>query len=176
MTRRIAIVTVFGLVFWGVACTPPGDYAARSAADATLAAEEDMAQLVVDWDDAMAAGEVEDAVALYAADDAVIMPPDAPAVGGADEIAAFFGDMFSGGGLFLSNQHDRVLSSGDLVIARGNYTWTKTDESGDPSDEIGKWTCIARRNEEGTLEIVRNIWNRDVPPPGATPPMGAAES
>ena len=176
MTKRWMILMVFGALLVVTACGYGDEDAASKAAYATIDADALMAALVTEWDDAMAAGDVERAVALYVADDAVVMPPDAPALGGADGLAAHFGDMFSGGGLVLTNQHERVLSSGGLVIARGNYIWTKTDESGSQMDEVGKWTCIARRNEQGDLEVVRNIWNRDAPPPGAEPPLVVAES
>jgi ketosteroid isomerase-like protein len=166
MNNRIAIAAVFALFLIGPACAP------QEADKPAIPAEQAMSELVVRWDDALRAGEVEGAVALYVSDNPVTMPPDMPAQSGPEGLATFFAGLFENGGLEVTNREFGVLSGGDIVAARGAYTLTTTDEGGDSLDETGKWICIARRNEDGSLAAVRNIWNRDAPPPGAAPPPG----
>ena len=103
------------------------------------------------------------------------MPPGMPAYAGRDGIKTVFSEMFSEGGLNVTNQKGRVISSGDLVIAHGTYSITAPDESGEMQPEKGKWTAISRQQEDGSLVAVRNIWNRDAPIPGGEipPPIEA---
>lgn len=164
MKNRIAMAAMLAVFLVGPACAPP------EVEEPEISAEQAMSELVVRWDNALRAGDVDAAVALYVAEDPVVMPPDMPAHSGPEGLATFFTGMFENGGLEVTNREFGVLSSGDLVAAHGAYTLTVTDEGGDARDETGKWICITRRNEDGSLAVVRNIWNRDAAPPGAAPP------
>jgi ketosteroid isomerase-like protein len=161
MKNRILVVAICVVVMIGVACAPPEEEAPG------IPAEQAVSELVVGWDNAMRTGEVEGAVALFAAENPAIMPPDVPGQSGAEGLAAHFTTMFEDGGLEVTNREFGVFSSGDLVAAQGAYTLTLPLGGDEYRDETGKWICIAKRKEDGSLAIVRNIWNRDAPPPGA---------
>jgi ketosteroid isomerase-like protein len=166
MKNRTAIVVMFAVVLTGGACAPPEEETPK------IPAEQAVSELVIHWDNAMRSGEVDGAIALYVTDNPAVMPPDVPARSGPEGLAAHFTEMFEDGGLEVTDREFGVLGSGDLVAAKGAYTLTSTDEAGDSRDETGKWICIAKRKEDGSLAVVRNIWNRDAPPPGAAPVPG----
>jgi len=172
----IAVAAIVGIALINFGCARVADEqpAPEAEGGARMSAEQATNDLVQRWDLAMASGDGGRALALYT-ENPIVMPPDGPAHSGPEAAAAFFGEMFADGGLTVSNRVDRVLSSGDLVIARGSYTLAVSDESGATRDQIGKWSCVARQNDDGSLVAVRNIWNRDMPPPGA-PPLPAIEA
>jgi len=163
MNRAGAILAILGLVAAGFGCAPPAGDGSRS--DESTAVDD----LVRRWDEAMASGDPQRVVALYVADGPAAMPPDRPAHIGATGIGVLFRNMFSGGTIEVRNRVDQVLASGDVVIARGSYTQTVRDESGQTREEAGKWIAVTRRNPDGSLSIQRNLWNRDAAPPGSVP-------
>ncbi len=169
MKNWIGIAAMLGIVLIGAACAPV-EHGAGHHSDADMSAEEAMEDLVHRWNEAMASGDVDTAAALYVSENPAIMPPDQPAQAGEEGVKAVLSEMFADGGLTVRNYKQRVVSGGDLVIAHGTYTWTKTDESGEPMDEKGKWTAVSRQNEDGSLVTLRNIWNRDAPLPGVEGP------
>jgi ketosteroid isomerase-like protein len=173
---RIAIAAIVGTALIGFGCARVADEQPASDAESTakMSAEEGMDDLAYRWDQAMASGDGGKVLALYTENPAV-MPPDGPSHSGPEAAGAFFGEMLADGPRTVSNRVDRVLASGDLVIGRGSYTLAVSDESGASRDQIGKWSCVARQSDDGSLVAVRNIWNRDMPPPGA-PPLPTIEA
>ncbi len=170
MSRHaLAIVIALGLALLGGSCTPPaGD--GSSGANADWTAEQAMEDLVRRWDETLADGEVDKAMALYVAADPVVMPPDMARHIEPVGVEVFFRNLFENGGVEAENRLDQVLAADKLVIGRGTYTVAKTDESGNEWDENGKWVAVTRRRDDGSLEILRNIWNRDAVPPGSVEP------
>ena len=164
-----AILGILAISLFAGACAPAEEETAP-----TIPARQAVSDLVVQWDNAMRTGEVEGAVALYVTDDPATMPPDTPAVSGTEGLTTHFTAMFENGGLEVTDREFGVLDSGDLVAAQGAYTLAIPTGGDEYRAETGKWICIARRKEDGSLGVVRNIWNRDAPPPGApaVPPFG----
>lgn len=66
-------------------------------------------------------------------------------------------------------------ASGDLVFARGTYPIAPPEEATTASPEIGRWIAVSRKQPDGSLLVVRNIWNRDAPPAGAMAPAPYGE-
>jgi len=166
MKNGTAIAAIFAVVLVGGACAPAPDETPM------MPVEQAVSEMVVGWDNAMRTGEVDGAVALYVPDKPVIMPPDVPAQSGPDGLAAHFTTMFENGGLEVTDREFGILESGNLVATQGAYTLTLPEGGDEYRDETGKWICIAKRKEDGSLAMVRNIWNRDAPPPGAAPVPG----
>ena len=175
MSRHaLAIVIALGLALLGGSCTPPaGD--GSSGANADWTAEEAMEDLVRRWDETLADGEVDKAMALYVAADPVVMPPDMARHIEPVGVEVFFRNLFENGGVEAENRLDQVLAADNLVIGRGTYTVAKADESGNEWDENGKWVALTRRRDDGSLEILRNIWNRDAVPPGSVEPLDSGD-
>ncbi len=64
-----------------------------------------------------------------------------------------------------------VLSSGELAVARGTWTWDATPTASGLStvNDKGKWVGAFQRQRDGTWKCVCDIWNSDQPMTGATP-------
>jgi ketosteroid isomerase-like protein len=107
----------------------------------------------------------------YYAADAVALPPNQPQVSGKEAIAAEDKALFDRySSTELSGPVEEVLSSGDLAVARGAYTWKGTPKASGLSEvtEQGKWIGAFHRQSDGSWKCSQLIWNNDQPAPGAT--------
>ncbi|MEE8116597.1 MAG: DUF4440 domain-containing protein [Gemmatimonadales bacterium] len=142
-----------GAVLFTLACQPQPAALTdtdRDAIRASLDAFTDAA-LAQDWDAI---------VALYT-EDAVLMPPNGPAVTGHAEIRDSWVAFPP-----LSAIHAEMVEIegvGDLAYVRGTYHIVM-DVEGSPED-TGKFLEIRRRQDDGAWLIVRDIYNSDVPLP-----------
>jgi ketosteroid isomerase-like protein len=162
-TLSVAVVTLVlagGFAAWAQPSAPPAppDTAADKAkleADALV------------WFDYYAKADG-DAMANLYAEDALLMPPGAPAVTGRAGIKAFLGDdaaKTKAAGFSLKN--GSVTGSGvngDVGWISGNYV--VVDKSGATIDS-GSYLSVHRRTN-GSWPYIRDIWNSDRPP--APPP------
>lgn len=127
-----------------------------------------------DWAAAYNTGDVESIVAKYS-DNAVVMPPGAPAASGHDAIREYLtkdsaGAKAAGVTLAISDG-DEAGVSGDLAWHSGAYT--VNDASGNAVDS-GSYLEVLQ-NIDGKWLVVRDIWNSDrAPAPAAAPAADAA--
>jgi uncharacterized protein (TIGR02246 family) len=115
------------------------------------------------YEKAAAAGNVQDLVALYAAD-AIVMPPDAPMVKGKANIEAFHRKNFEMAA--LSNVNITPLEtevSGDTVIEVGTYTQTVTPKGGQAMAEAGKYVVVLKKQADNSWKLAYEIFNSDKP-------------
>jgi uncharacterized protein (TIGR02246 family) len=134
-----------------------------SAADAT---EENAIRAVnQSWVKAYNAGDAGAIAALYA-DNALLMPPGAPAVSGPAAIKAFMTKDIAGsskaGVSFALGAKQDVGFSGDLGWESGTYT-VKIKGA---VVETGKYLAVYKK-KDGKWLLIRDTWNADVPPPAA---------
>jgi ketosteroid isomerase-like protein len=112
-------------------------------------------------------------VANLYAQDAVLMPPGAPAVTGRAAIQTFLvSDMATtkkAGVTLKLGQFTGVGVAGDSGWISG--TWSATDASGATVD-TGKFVEVSQRTGK-VWAITRDIWNSDNAPPPAAPPPAA---
>jgi len=105
-----------------------------------------------------------DAMAKLYAEDALLMPPGAPAVTGRPAIKAFLGaDAAKSKSDGMSLKNDKITGafvSGDTGWISGTYT--VTDASGKTIDS-GSYLSVHRKTN-GAWLYVRDIWNSDRPP------------
>jgi ketosteroid isomerase-like protein len=117
------------------------------------------------WLDAYNAGDADKIVAMYA-NDAVVMPPNAPVCTGRDELRAYItSDMAASkaAGIVLVNGPSTTGATGDLGWHQGIYTVKAAS-----GETIGSGSYMeVWRKIDGTWVIVRDIWNSDRP---STPP------
>ena len=153
MWSAVAIVTVMAVA--GCTSAPPAQNI-----------EADKAKLQADalsWFDFYAKADGEGMANLYA-DDALLMPPGAPAVTGRAGIKTFLGDdaaKTKGAGLAIKNGSvTGVEVSGDIGWISGNYT--VVDGSGAAVDS-GSYLSVHKRTN-GVWLYTRDIWNSDRPP------------
>ena len=129
------------------------------------------------WVQAYNAGDADKIVAGYT-DDAIVMPPDAPAAVGHDAIKQFIvADMAASktaGASFALDSGDTIGVSGDLAWHSGNF---HVNGSAGSSIATGKYLEVWRQ-DKGNWLIIRDTWNSDAPAvaPAPPPPPPKAEA
>jgi uncharacterized protein (TIGR02246 family) len=110
------------------------------------------------WMEAFSAKDIDAMTALYA-EDAVLLPPDAPAIFGRDAISASMQEMFAAGlGIELEDLEIKV--SGNLGYKAGRYRIVAEDGSLiDRGKYIEIWSKV-----DGSWVLHRDIWNSSVQP------------
>ena len=154
--QTVMLLAVVALGFSHVACQIPSNEADVEA----------IKKLVVeDFVEAENAGDVSAKVALYT-DDAVLMPPNEPAVTGKEAIHSWHQTTYNQVSLQVTDSTDEIAVSGDWGFARGSYSATiSLRAGGEPTRENGKFLVIVRRQPDGSWKIVCDMWNSDTPPP-----------
>jgi ketosteroid isomerase-like protein len=134
-----------------------------SAAD-TQAAEQTLRDLDAQWSAAAGAKDVEKTVSFYS-DDAIVMPPNAPADTTKETIRKGWQDLLATPGLVISWKATKVevAKSGDLAFLSGTYNVTMNDSSGKPINEHGKYVEVWEKQADGKWKCGTDIWNSDVP-------------
>jgi len=96
----------------------------------------------------------------YYTEDAVFMPPQAPAVEGHEAITASFEAMpdFSDLVLEMVEAHGTV----DLAWARGTYTITWMMPDGTPMRDAGSYLEIWQRQADGSWKVKADMFNSDL--------------
>lgn len=108
-------------------------------------------------------GNAEALLALFA-EDAVMMPPNRPAVVGVPAARAFVPDFFKAFALSEQFSSQEVVVSGDWAFDRGTYTLTLTSRSDRSAVTTkGKYLWILKRSADGTWKYARTAWSPDAP-------------
>ena len=124
-----------------------------------------------EWMAAYNAGNADRIVALYA-DDAVVMPPDAPAAKGHAAIRDFITKDMAGAkaaGVTLKDVSSEAGTSGDLGWHAGRFQVVDTTGK---TVVTGKYAEVWQR-QKGQWRIIQDIWNNDAPAAAATSPKAA---
>ena len=122
--------------------------------------------LLEQWVSAVNAGDL-DAWSATLADDATVMPPNAPAVTGIESLLPWmvetFFDPFN---VQLRGSFDKAESAGDWVIARGSYELSLTPkDGGQVIEDSGKFVNIFKRQPDDSFKYAMVMWNSNNPPP-----------
>jgi ketosteroid isomerase-like protein len=157
---RIVLLVVVGLLSFVTACqkqaTTIGD--TRSADEATLK------NLDAEWSKAAGAKDL-DKTASYYSDDALVLPPNLPAIQGKQQARGMWQGMFSvpgfGGGWKVSKVE--VARSGDLGYVTGTYELSETDEGGKPVTDKGKYLEVWKKQPDGSWKCIIDMFNSDLP-------------
>ncbi len=150
-------VAVLALTIMGCQALPPevGQLSDEDVA-AIRGSSDTYAQLTL-------AGDFAGLAAMFT-EDAVRMPPNAPAHEGRTAIQAFM-EAYPPITEFESTTTE-VGGAGDVAFARGTYSLMATPEGApEPVSDRGKWVSIFRRQADGTWLITANVWNSDLPLP-----------
>ena len=100
------------------------------------------------------------AVAATYTEDAVLMPPNGPAVAGRANIQAFL-EAFPPISDF-NFENVEVEGQGDMAYVRGVFTMTITPEGGYPITDTGKYIEIRKKQADGSWLLHRDIFNSNV--------------
>jgi ketosteroid isomerase-like protein len=157
------------LLLFSVLCT-------TSAGD-TKAIEQALRDLDDQWSTAAGAKDLEKTVSFYSAD-AIVMPPNTPAVTTKEAIRKVWQDLLAMPGLAIRWRATKVevATSGDLACLSGTYELTVNDPSGKPINDQGKYVEVWEKQADGKWKCGTDIWNSDLPPaPATSSAPGAAE-
>ena len=137
-----------------------------SAADNT-AIEQALRDLDAQWSAAAGAKDLEKTVSFYS-EDAIVMPPNAPADTTKETIRKGWKDLLASSGLVISWKTGKVevAKSGDLACLSGAYELTINDASGKPVSDHGKYVEVWEKQSDGKWKCGTDIWNSDLPAPG----------
>jgi ketosteroid isomerase-like protein len=118
---------------------------------------------------AFSGGDIDGVLAVFATD-ALIMPPNEPAVNGHDAMRTWaqgMWDQFTVSGRYASSN---VTVAGDWAIEQYTGSLTLTPKAGGVAmEEQFKGIHIYRRQPDGSWVIVQDIWNSNAPPPAPAP-------
>ena len=108
------------------------------------------------------------AVAALFTDDAVSMPPDAPAAVGKEAIQSNLEARFNQFKFDVTITQAEAVAAGDWAFSRGTYTVKATPKgAGEAMENTGKYLDVLRQQPDGSWKIARHIWNTDKPIPSA---------
>ncbi len=141
------------LALLAAGCAPQVDLEAERAA--LLNADEAWSQSAADLDGFMS----------FVADDASMLPFDAPIATGQEAIRAVFSALSSAPGFTLSWSATgaEVSRAGDLGYTIGAFELTVNDANGNPVTTVGKYVTVWKKQADGQWKVVADIFNRDAP-------------
>lgn len=151
--KRISPVAACVVLLVMAACQPPGP--------ATLS-QEDIAGIEATsqaWMEAVSAGDWAALSATYT-EDAVLLPPNEPAVPGRSDIEAWFEALPPVSDFNLETVEIEGL--GDVAFVRGSYTLTMTPEGMDAVADTGKYLEVWRKQADGSWLIYRDIFSSNL--------------
>lgn len=125
------------------------------------------------WVDAYNAGDADKVAASYA-EDAVLMPPEAPGATGREAIKQFLvGDMAASkaAGATFALDTDAVGVSGDLAWHSGTF---HVNGPAGSAVATGKYLEVWHEDAKGNWLMIRDTWNTDAPAAAPMPPPEAA--
>jgi uncharacterized protein (TIGR02246 family) len=114
---------------------------------------------------AVNAGDVDGIMMLYT-DDAVLMPPNQPALTGKGAIHSYLQGLFDMFSLEEVLSPGEVVVTGDWAFVRATTTVTVTPRAGgEQTQDIGKGIAIYRKEPDGSWKYARLVYNSDNPLP-----------
>ena len=160
---RLSALFVIPMLLILAACQPAGPVAPAGLTDADRDAIHALGQA---WADGAKANDWAAVAALYSAD-GILMPPNAPAVEGRQNIQDFLAAFPAVTDMQLEDVD--VDGCGDLAYVRGVYSMTMTVGEA-PVTDTGKYVTILKKQADGSWSMYRDIYNSDVPLPASPQP------
>lgn len=122
------------------------------------------------WSKAALAKDLDKTVSYYA-DDAIVLPPNEPAVTTKDGIRNLWkGFLDSLQSISWNTTRVEVAKSGDMAVTTGSYELTMKDGTKDH----GKY-CEVWEKKGDTWKVATDMFSSDLPLTGSSPAPGAAE-
>ncbi len=165
MKKVLGIWLATGLVLF--ACRPAEDASSEAPEDAAPAADvevDDAAAvraLAESWDAIANAQDLDGMMALFTSDP-IRLNAGEPALIGAQACRADFEAGWAASESEGYNPVDDLGIAGDWGWVRGRFTDKTTSESGEVTEEKGKWLSIVRKTDDGWKYAI-DSWNRDAP-------------
>lgn len=116
--------------------------------------------------EALKAAQALDAVATASSysEDAMVMPPNQPAVSGRAAAQKWWAAMLVPGTqiAWFANKV-QAAASGEMVYEQGTYSVETPGADGKPVSDEGKFLSVWRKQGNGEWKEVESIWNSDLP-------------
>ena len=129
-------------------------------------------QMDSSWSAAVAAGEAAGMTAMYAPD-AMVQPPNMPAVHGMQAIRDFYKAMTSVK-VNIQLTQETADGAGDFMYTTGRYHYQQMPAETGPSED-GKYLEVFRRGADGKWMLVAESWSANAPAPAPAAPAAAAK-
>lgn len=157
---RLILAGCLALLLFTAACQT------QAPPDTRAADESALRDLDAQWSKAAAAKDAEKTVSYYA-ENAVLMPPNAPIATEKEAIRTEWKNLLASPGYTVGWKATRVevARSGDLAYLSGTYESTMNDASGKPVNDRGKYLEVWKKQADGTWKAVADIFNSDLPLP-----------
>ncbi len=148
-------------------CTPPAQQQEPGSED-SAGYEEDV-QAILEFEqtvfDAQIAGDIDTWMSSFA-EDAIVMPPNRPALTNKLAIRQWNTPYFEQFDLHEESDEREVEVAGDWAYIRAHWTWTLTPKGGGEAvKDTGNSIWILRRQPDGSWKIARGIYNSENPIP-----------
>ena len=162
---RLAFAGCLALLSFTLACQP------QAPPDTRAADESAVRDLDAQWSKAAAAKDAEGAASYYA-EDAAVLPANAPIATGKEAIRGFWKSMVASPGFAVGWKTTKaeVARSGDLAYLIGTYELTVNDAGGKPVNDRGKYVEVWKKQADGKWKVVADIFNSDLPLPAPPEP------
>ena len=159
-TKSLLLAGCFVLLSFAFAGTVP-------AGDTKI--EQELRDLDAKWSAAAGAKDIDKTISYYA-EDAIVMPPNAPSAKTRETIRTAWKEMLTtpGAAIRWKTTKVEVAKAGDLACVSGTYEETMTEASGKPVKDYGKYVEIFKKQADGTWKVVADIWNSDLPTSAAS--------
>ena len=108
-------------------------------------------------------GNVEALVSAFYAEDAELLPPNAPVMSGQAAIRECWKGMVAAGLKVSILEAKRLEESGDLAYASGVYDLTLSPPGSGTISDNGKYVVVYRRSSDGSWKAVADIFNSSRP-------------
>lgn len=111
-------------------------------------------------------GNVDQVAAIYA-EDAVLLPPNAPPVKGRAAIREFWNGLLQAYAVVITVGTDRIEGRGDLAYVVGHYRFETTPKAkGTPAmpPEDGKFLEVFKRQPDGQWRYAVDMYSSNAPP------------
>ncbi|MFB3826759.1 MAG: DUF4440 domain-containing protein [Bryobacteraceae bacterium] len=108
-------------------------------------------------------GDVEALVSAFYAEDAELLPPNAPVMSGHTAIRQCWNGLVSAGLNISVLEAKRIGESGDLAYASGVYDLTLSPPGAVKRADKGKYVVVYRRQASGAWKAVADIFNSSQP-------------
>lgn len=141
--------------------------ACNAKVEVTMDNEEDIAAVNAVRDLEVSSLMSGDMTLAYAADDVVIMPPDAPQVVGIEAARAWATEFMATVTVQdLRYTDTQVTVSGNLAVEHYAGSMTMVMGEGDPMTETVKGVHVYRKGADGGWKMTLDVWNSDTPMAG----------
>jgi uncharacterized protein (TIGR02246 family) len=137
--------------------------------DTRAADEATIKDLDAQWSKTAGARDVDGTISYYA-DDASMLPPNAPIANGKAAIRADWAAfLVPGSAVSWEANKVEVARSGDLAYTLGDYQSTMKDAQGKLVMDRGKYVEAWKKQADGKWKVVADIFNSDLPVTPAAP-------